>query len=68
MGSETRTGIIVFCFIMAGVIMAAILETLYTNGIMIDEFITGTITISDLMAMTIIIWLLVGVIVAVAKR
>jgi len=51
-----------------GVIFAAILKILNDQGTMIDEFITGTITITDLMAIVIIIFLLVGVIIAVVKR
>jgi len=50
-----------------GIIFAAIEKILYEQGTIIDEFITGTISITDLMAITIIIWLLVGVIIAVVK-
>lgn len=51
----------------AGVIFAFIEKALYDNGTIIDEFISGSITITDLMALTIIIWIIIGIIIGVAK-
>ena len=68
MDPDVRTGVIILTFTLAGVLMAAIVETLITQGIMLDEFVTGSITSPDIMAMIIIIWILVGVIVGVGTR
>ena len=51
----------------AGIIFAFILERLYNAGILIDEFITGSITIADLMAVTVILWLIIGIILEVTR-
>ena len=51
----------------AGIIFAFILKTLYDGGILIDEFITGSIVISDLMGLTVIAWILVGIILEVMR-
>lgn len=48
---------------MLGIIQAMILFEMNTRGILIDEFITGSITITDLMVGVVIIWLLIGVII-----
>ena len=64
---DLNPGIIAMFCGFAGIIIAFIEKALYDNGTIIDEFITGTITITDLMALTIIIWILVGIIIGVAK-
>jgi len=51
----------------AGIVFAFILKTLYDEGVLIDEFITGSIVISDLMGLTVIAWILVGIIVEVMR-
>ncbi|MHA1829061.1 MAG: hypothetical protein ACTSX6_10500 [Candidatus Heimdallarchaeaceae archaeon] len=51
-----------------GVLFAGILKALYDKGILIDEMITGTITITDLMTVTVLIWLIVGVMIAILRR
>jgi hypothetical protein len=65
--SDLNPGIIVMFCGFAGIILAFIEKALYDNGTIIDEFITGTITITDLMALTIIIWIIIGIIIGVAK-
>ena len=45
-----------------GIIIAAIFKVLHDKGTVIDEFITGSITLPELMALVIILFLLVGVI------
>ena len=52
---------------VVGAVIAAILNVLNDAGILIDEFITGNITMPELMAIVIIIFVLVGVILAVVK-
>ena len=51
----------------AGIVFAFILKALYDGGILIDEFITGSIVISDLMALTVIVWIMVGIIFEVIR-
>lgn len=38
------------------------------QGIIVDEYITGTITITDLQTAVILIWSILGVILGVVKR
>jgi H+/Cl- antiporter ClcA len=59
--------IIIVCAIL-GVIMAGITNILYTNGTFIDEVITNTVTIEDIMFLEIFLFILVGVIIGVMKK
>ena len=59
--------IILICGVI-GIINAMIFHTLNDEGIIIDEFITGSITITNLMALVIVIWLIVGIIIAAVKK
>ena len=68
MDKDVRTGVTVMFCGFFGIILAAIEHTLYQEGILIDEFITGSVTITDLMAITIIGWLIIGIILAVARQ
>jgi len=68
MDEDVKTGIIVIMFGMAGIVTAGIEQSLYTRGILIDEYITGTIAIADLMTITILLWILFGIVIAVLKR
>ena len=67
MDRDVRAGVTVMFCGFAGIILAAIEYTLYEEGVLIDEFVTGSITIADLMAITIVIWLIIGVIIAVTR-
>jgi len=51
----------------AGIVFAFILKALYDGGVLIDEFITGSIVISDLMSLTVIVWILLGIIMEVMR-
>lgn len=68
MDKDVKLGMTTMILGLAGLVIAAIEYELYTDGILIDEFVTGTISISDIMAVTIIIWLLVAVTYAVMKH
>jgi len=68
MDKDVRAGVVAMFCGFVGIILAAIEKTLYDEGIVIDEFVTGSITLPDLMALTIIIWLLIGVVFAVSAR
>ena len=68
MGRKDITpGIIAMFCGFAGVILAFIEKALCDKGIMIDEFVTDTMPIEELMALTIIIWIIIGIIIGVAK-
>jgi len=49
---------------MIGVILAFVFYGLYVDGIIIDEYVTGSITIEEIMALTILVWTAIGVILA----
>lgn len=51
-----------------GVGIAGLFGLWNTQGIIIDDYITATLTITDLQTGVIFIWALVGVILGVARR
>jgi len=51
-----------------GVFIAQISKYLIDNGILLDEYITGSITTTDLMTVIIIIWVMIGVIIGVSRN
>lgn len=58
--------IILVCGIL-GVITSVIANQLYTQGIIIDELISGTITINDLTFIIFFAWIVIGIIIGVFK-
>ena len=60
-----RPGVVVAGFGFLGMVLAVILGYLNDQGILVDEYLTGSITLPDLQICVIIIGLLVGVVVAV---
>ena len=68
MNTDIRAALFVLGCGFIGILMAALEKVLHDEGIMVDEFVTGTITLPDLMAVTIIIWILIGAVLAVASR
>ena len=50
-----------------GIFTALIIYILYDNNIVIQEFIKGSLTISQLMSIIVIIWVMVGVLIGVAR-
>ena len=55
----------VTCF---GILLSAIFYEMNTRGILIDELVTGSITITDVMALVILCFMLLGGIIAVLTR
>lgn len=55
-------------FGLIGVLLAFILDYLYTNGIWLDKIIEAPVTITEVMTVVIIFWLIIGVVVGVAQR
>jgi len=51
-------------FVLLGLFAAILLGELYERGIIIDEFVTGSITLTDLMFLTFFLFLLAGTFVA----
>ena len=60
-----KPGLVVAGFGFLGMCIAVILGYLNDHGILIDEYLTGSITLPDLQICVIIIALLVGVVVAI---
>jgi len=59
---------IVFICGLIGVGIAAIELILFQQGILVDEYVTRSISIANVMAVTIICWLMVGGVIAAAQR
>lgn len=59
--------IVVVCAVL-GVICAVIVNTLYTQGILIDAMIGSSISITDLQFLVFFLWLVAGIIVGVMKN
>jgi len=51
-----------------GITVCMLLESLNTSGRLVDEFITGSVTLLDMQIITIIIFTLFGILIAVANR
>lgn len=62
---DVRMGVTIMACGFIGIVFAGLEKLLYDKGVIIDEFITGSIALTDLMAITIIMWLLIGGIIAV---
>lgn len=67
MGKPFDKFAIVFICGMVGVILAFIVYGLYSEGIIVDEYITGTISITDVMSFIILAWSIIGVVLAAIK-
>lgn len=65
MDRDVRAGVTVMLCGFAGIVLAALEKLLYDEGILLAA-LEGAIT--DMMAGTIIVWLLIGVILAVVSR
>jgi len=53
---------------MIGIGMAGLFGYWNTHGILIDEYIAGSITITDLQTIVIFLWSILGVILGVGRR
>jgi len=64
MGNPFDKFAVVFICGMIGIILAFILYILNLNGVVIDEYVSESLTIEELMAIAIIIWTIIGVVIA----
>jgi hypothetical protein len=55
-------------FGLIGVLLAFIVDYLYTNSIWLDHVIEAPVTVTEVMAVIIVFWLILGVVVGVVKR
>ena len=68
MGSNERMfAILTLCGII-GLLFAIIFQLLYDQGILIDEFVTGTITLRELQLGTIVAWEVFGLVLGAIKQ
>jgi len=68
MKKEFNMMLIVVVCAMLGIISAVIVNLLYTNGIIIDELITNTISINDVMFSIFFAWIVMGIIIGVFRN
>lgn len=64
--NERVFAILTLCGII-GLIFALILQFLYEGGILVDELVSGTITLRELQLGVIVLWEVFGIIVAAAE-
>lgn len=65
MDKNVGRGLIVLFFGLLGLILAGIEGLMYTQGTVINEFVTGDVTIEGVQILTIVVSLLFGMVVAV---
>lgn len=54
--------------VMIGVGFAGLIGYMNTNGIFIDEYVTATLTITDLQTVFVLVWFFIGLIYGVVRR
>jgi len=62
---DARLALTIIVCALLGVTSAMIVKTMHDQGVIIDEFVTGSITLQDLQFMVFFLWLVVGIIVGV---
>lgn len=68
MGNDAKILVSVFSMAGLGVVIAYIVGLLNTEGIVIDEVITSTLTIVDIQTLIILLFILVGLILAAVRK
>lgn len=68
MDSSVRIAITTLGCGLIGVILAVLAGLMYSGGIIVDEFVSGTITLADVQAAIIIVWMLIGVVLAAVSN
>lgn len=62
-----RTLMLVVVFGGIGILIGMIVETLYNEGIIIDEYVVGSILISDLKFYLLLIFIILGICIAYVR-
>lgn len=65
--NERAFAITVLCGVV-GVLLAITVQLLNSAGILVDEFITGTITLREVQLMIIIIWIVMGTLISAFQK
>ena len=60
--------LIVIVFGILGIVVAMIVKTLNDQSILVPEYLTGSITITQLMAGIIILFIIGGIVIAATKK
>lgn len=60
--------VIVLIFGVLGLVLSMIVKNLYDSGTVVDEFITGTITITEVQAGIIVLFLIFGIVLSAVKK
>lgn len=59
--------IIVVCGII-GIVLAIMIQMMYADQLLVNELLTGTITLRVIQTVVILVWMIVGVCLAVAQK
>lgn len=65
--NERAFAITVLCGVV-GVLLAITIQLLNSAGILVDEFITGTITLREVQLVIIIIWIVMGTLISAFQK
>lgn len=67
---DTKDGLIALVIVCVGILFAVVMQVMYDRGILIDEFVTGseTITLIDIQAAIIIMFFIFAAIYVALKR
>lgn len=71
LNSDFKVALLALLVGLVGVLVAVLLGVMYANGVLIDEFVTGseTITLTDIQAAVIVLFMVIGGVVGLtAKR
>lgn len=65
---EVRAGMTVLLMGLLGIIVGGMVYVLYETGIVVDEYITGSIQVEEVMAIFVLVFLLLGGVIAVIRH
>lgn len=68
MRQEARAFAIPMACGLVGILIAIMLQMLDSAGIIIDEYLTGTLVLREVQVFIIIIWIVIGIVFAAVKN
>ena len=68
MRQEARAFAIPMACGLVGILIAIMLQMFDSAGIIIDEYLTGTLVLREVQAFIIIIWIVIGIVFAAVKN